>query len=221
MTAQATDALHPNLRAVMQTMDGLFAVLGSRSEVILHDFSQMEHSIVAICGSVTNRQIGGPPTNFLLQKLRKEGDAATNSLNYRTVLPDGRELRSSTMFIRDDNGGIIGSLCINQDMTDYTLARKLLAEISQFAEAQPEAHPGEQFARDISEVTGAMLQEEIQALNKPVAYLQKEEKLCLVRALDDKGFFDVRGAVEQVAEELGVTNFTVYNYLKEIRGSRK
>ena len=211
MTAQATDALHPNLRAVMQTMDGLFAVLGSRSEVILHDFSQMEHSIVAICGSVTNRQIGGPPTNFLLQKL----------LNYRTVLPDGRELRSSTVFIRDDNGGIIGSLCINQDMTDYTLARKLLAEISQFAEAQPEAHAGEQFARDISEVTGAMLQEEIQALNKPVAYLQKEEKLCLVRALDDKGFFNVRGAVEQVAEELGVTNFTVYNYLKEIRGSRK
>ena len=42
-----------------------------------------------------------------------------------------------------------------------------------------------------------------------------------MRALDDKGFFDVRGAVEQVAEELGVTNFTVYNYLKEIRGSRK
>lgn len=33
---------------------------GSRYEVILHDLSHVESSIVAIGGNVTNRRIGGP-----------------------------------------------------------------------------------------------------------------------------------------------------------------
>ena len=58
-------------------------------------------------------------------------------------------------------------------------------------------------------------------MNKPVAYMQKEDKLALVDDLERKGVFDVKGSVEYVAECLGVTNFTVYNYLKEIRTKHK
>ena len=116
--------LHPNLQAALQLVEGIFQMLGSRYEVILHDLSHVESSIVALAGDVTHRKIGGPVTNYLLQLLQKYGDSAPNSINYRNVTTDGRILRSSTIFIRDENGHIVGSLCINQDLTDYIVNTK-------------------------------------------------------------------------------------------------
>ena len=65
--------LHPNLQAALQLVEGIFQMLGSRYEVILHDLSHVESSIVALAGDVTHRKIGGPVTNYLLQLLQKYG----------------------------------------------------------------------------------------------------------------------------------------------------
>lgn len=206
----------------MQTIDGLYETLGCRYEVILHDLSQLEQSIVAVRGNITNRKVGGPPTNYLLKFLRKYGDEAPNQINYRNETSDGRVLRSSTMFIRDEDGHIVGSLCINQDLTDYIVASKLIQENISFQESEEKVEGTEEvFAHDISEVMEVMVSGELEVMQKPVAYMQKEDKLAVVESLEEKGIFDIKGAVEYVAERLGVTNFTVYNYLKEIRGTKK
>lgn len=214
--------LHPNLQVALHMVDGLSEMLGQRYEVILHDLSHVESSIVALRGNVTNRKIGGPVTNYLLQLLRRYGDSAPDSINYRNVTPDGRVLRSSTMFIRDEDRHIIGSLCINQDLTDFIVASKLCQEMIVFQEPAKEEDKAEElFAHDISEVMESMVQTELEMVQKPVAYMQKDDKLALVGSLEEKGIFDVKGAVEYVAERLGVTNFTIYNYLKEIRCGKK
>ncbi len=213
--------LHQNLQVALHMLDGLSKMLGHRYEVILHDLSHVESSIVAIRGNVTNRKIGGPVTNYLLQLLRRYGDSAPDSINYRNVTPEGRVLRSSTMFIRDEDGHIIGSLCINQDLTDFIVSSKLCQELIAFQEPVKEDQPEELFAHDINEVMESMVQTELEMVQKPVAYMQKEDKLALVGSLEEKGIFDVKGAVEYVAERLGVTNFTIYNYLKEIRCGKK
>ena len=126
----------------------------------------------------------------------------------------------STIFIRDNDGKIIGSLCINQDLTDFMVANRLLERLVEFKNEEHEV-PKEMFAQDISEVMESMVGSELALVNKPVAYMQKEDKLALVDDLEHKGIFDVKGSVEYVAECLGVTNFTVYNYLKEIRTKHK
>lgn len=195
-------------------------MLGDRYEVILHDLSHVESSIVGIEGSITHRKIGGPATNYLIQLLREYGDEAKDSINYKNVMPDGCVLRSSTIFIRDNDGKIIGSLCINQDLTDFMVANRLLERLVEFKNEEHEV-PKEMFAQDISEVMESMVGSELALVNKPVAYMQKEDKLALVDDLEHKGIFDVKGSVEYVAECLGVTNFTVYNYLKEIRTKHK
>ena len=61
--------LHPKLQAVLQTAEGLQQILGEHYEVIVHDLQHVESSIVAIYGNVTNREVGGPATNLLLQLL--------------------------------------------------------------------------------------------------------------------------------------------------------
>jgi hypothetical protein len=47
--------------------------------------------------------------------------------------------------------------------------------------------------------------------------LSREDKQRAVRLLEDRGAFMLRRAVEDVADALGVSRITVYNYLNAIR----
>ena len=49
--------------------------------------------------------------------------------------------------------------------------------------------------------------------------MEKEDKLVIVRRLDEKGVFLVKGAIDYVANILGVSRYTIYNYLDEVRSS--
>ena len=50
-------------------------------------------------------------------------------------------------------------------------------------------------------------------LGGPLAKLSREDKQKAVRLLDERGAFQLRRSVEVVADALGVSRFTVYNYL--------
>lgn len=50
-------------------------------------------------------------------------------------------------------------------------------------------------------------------LGSPLALMSRVDKQRAVRLLDDRGAFQLRKAVEEVADALGVSRFTVYNYL--------
>ena len=56
-------------------------------------------------------------------------------------------------------------------------------------------------------------------LGAPLSDLSLEEKHRAVRMLDDRGAFTVRKGVEQVADALGVSRFTIYNYLNAARAA--
>lgn len=47
----------------------------------------------------------------------------------------------------------------------------------------------------------------------PLAELDRKTKQSVVRILESRGAFSVRHGVETVASALGVSRFTVYNYL--------
>ena len=71
----------------------------------------------------------------------------------------------------------------------------------------------EVFTKNVEELLAAMMQEELRVLGKTVEELSKEEKIAIVHSLDDKGAFLIKKAAEQVAEFLGTSRFTIYNYL--------
>ncbi|NJP50124.1 transcriptional regulator [Streptomyces sp. SBST2-5] len=54
---------------------------------------------------------------------------------------------------------------------------------------------------------------------KPLADLDRRSKQEIVRNLEARGAFAVRHGVETVASALGVSRFTVYNYLNREKGS--
>ncbi|WUT06872.1 helix-turn-helix domain-containing protein [Streptomyces sp. NBC_00704] len=54
---------------------------------------------------------------------------------------------------------------------------------------------------------------------RPLADLDRKEKQEVVRILEARGAFSVRHGVETVASALGVSRFTVYNYLNREKGA--
>jgi len=53
-------------------------------------------------------------------------------------------------------------------------------------------------------------------LGGPLPTLSREDKQRAVRLLDERGAFILRRAVEDVADKMGVSRITVYNYLNAI-----
>lgn len=55
------------------------------------------------------------------------------------------------------------------------------------------------------------------SVGRAIEEMSRAEKQRVVRFLDERGAFAVRRSVETVAEALGVSRFTVYNYLESSR----
>mgnify|MGYP002405388161 CR=1 FL=1 len=53
--------------------------------------------------------------------------------------------------------------------------------------------------------------------NRDGKKMTREEKLDLMRVMESRGIFLTKGAIEKVAEKMGVSKVTVYSYLDELK----
>jgi predicted transcriptional regulator YheO len=195
-------------------------MFGKHCEVVLHDFSRPDHSIVKIAnGHITGREAGGPATGLVLPLIgqRTPLDAF---VGYPTRTPMGGELKSTTVFVKDRTGKVIGALCINLDVTPYTSARNVLEQLCAVSEPNPRPEgeePTERFEPSVERLIDGLLAQQLKQWGKPVAYMRKADKLRAIRELKAKGIFQIKGAARRVARELNVSLATVYKYLEEVR----
>jgi predicted transcriptional regulator YheO len=52
------ETTHLRLSALAATIEPLAQSMGPNAEIVLHDYRRPEHSVVAVAGSVTQREIG-------------------------------------------------------------------------------------------------------------------------------------------------------------------
>ncbi|WP_243544138.1 helix-turn-helix transcriptional regulator [Pseudodesulfovibrio tunisiensis] len=210
----------PEIKHIFQTAkrlaDGLAQLLGRNAEVVIHDFSDLSHSLVYVAGSVTNRQVGAPITDLAYKKIKERGDDVEDMHGYKTVSRNGRILKSSTMFLRTSTGRVVGCLCVNFDITEFLNAKSLLDDLTGFDDSGEDMRE-ERFASSFNETMGSLIDEAVAQAGKQPATMDKEERLSLLRVLEEQEVFLFKGAVNQVARVFGVSRYTIYNYLKEIR----
>lgn len=103
------------LKSVMDLLEKQF---GSRCEVVLHDLTKdYNHTIVDIRnGYLTGRKIGGSGTNLGLEVLNGK-DQDGNRFNYVST-PGTAEFSGLPPYFRNDEGKVVGSLCVNLDITE-------------------------------------------------------------------------------------------------------
>ncbi len=212
--------IHPILKAFIPVARGLAQMLGPDYEIVLHDITDPEHSVIAIeNGHITGRKVGAPLTDLGLYILRSEKFKNVDVVpNYMTTTSDGRILRSTTIFIRDESEKIIGFLCINFDTTKISMFKQVIDQQLSFQKLEDLAGANhEKFAGRVEELLNEAVQQVKSLTGKPLRYATKEEKINVLRKLDEKGFFLLKGAVDLLAKEMGNSKFTVYAYLREAR----
>lgn len=200
--------------------DMVVKMLGKRCEVAIHDFSNLDKSLIYLAGEVTKRKIGSPATNVVLHELRNKGSKAEDIINYKAIFDNVITMKSSTVFLKDDEGNIIGAFCMNIDVSAIIQLESELQELTTFEEPGEDKQE-EGFYTSVNQVVEQMVQNVLDTFNKPLGLLDKEEKIEVVRQLEEKGAFLIKGVVDYVASVLNVSKFTIYNYLKEIRAQEE
>jgi len=215
--------MHSELKKFIPIVKTIAQMFGKNCEVVLHDFSKPQKSIVAIeNGQVTGRKIGDPITDFALSIWKKDGFGKRKTdriVNYRTKSKNGKILKSATVFIRDYQKNIIGCLCINYDLTEHAMFHKNLEEFCTTIELDKEesTEETEKFTNDVSEILENIIKEAIEEIGKPVSLMQKEDKLMVVKIAEEKGAFLIKSSISQIASEINVSRYTIYNYLEELK----
>lgn len=202
--------------ALGPVVDGIRETFGRKCEVVLHDYRQPEHSVIAVSGDVTGRQVGSAMSEIGL-KLLRQGDGAHDELNYVTRLPDGRSIKSSTVLLREPDGHVFGALCINFDVTDLRVLSRLVGELA--GDTEPTEAAATTFSNDIDAVIDSVLAEVEDQLGHSLTRLTVTERTEVFRLLDQRGLFQIRRAVPLVAERLGLSRASVYNYISRLRES--
>lgn len=201
------------------------SVISRNTEVVLHDLRQPEYSIVEIVNSqVTGRNQGDPilagmrtDPAFILA-MQHSSEAVSVMLDYTTYSRDGKPLRSSSAIYRDHTGSPFAALCINVDQAGVDNALRILSALGHLAsparQAAPPAEPApenmEQMMRDI--IASATAQSPGHSRSAG-----KQANLIAVSAMQQKGLFMMKGGVEKAAAALGVTRYTIYNYLDALK----
>lgn len=212
--------LHPILVSMIPVVHSLGKTLGKNCEVALHEINESVKTIVAISnGHVTGRSVGSPMVNEGLEAVRKD-DHSDHILNYKNKSADGKTLKSSTMMLRDEQGKIIGCMCINIDISEFMIARKVLEEFTSIDQNEVDHFHGTGHNR-VNDVLNTLVTNTLDDFGKPVAYMNKEEKVSIVKNLDNQGAFLIKGAIDYVAKILCVSRYTIYNYLDEIRANNQ
>ena len=95
-------SVQSELPFLQSLVKGIAAQFGDRCEVVLHDLTlPYDQTIVAIeNGHITGRSVGGPGTNLGLELLRGTTEDG-NKINYVTQTKDGRLLRSTSLYMRN------------------------------------------------------------------------------------------------------------------------
>lgn len=192
-------------------VSGIAAAIGPHCEVVVHDFRTPEKSIVAIGGRVTRRSVGGSMSQIGLSLLA-EGENARDKFNYLTKLPSGRDVKSTTLILRDNRNKVFGAFCVNLDVTDMRNAAAFLTGIS--GDSAP-TEVSTTFTDDIREVIEVVLSHELHS--QSFEELPPIQRVDLFRTLDEKGIFGIRKGLTQVAERFSISRATAYSYLHRAR----
>ncbi len=208
-------------------VDFLGEALGENVEIALHDLTSPEQEVVAIAnGQISGRSVGAKLSNLSIHYLEtKQYMEHDYVMNYKTAGADGKLLKSATYFIKEPGKDYpVGMLCINVNISDFDYLETTLKKILGIKESKEVEfkldNPIEILSSPLDEMVDLYIKEALEQMGVPtyvlVERLKVEEKIRVVKYLQEKGTFKVKGSIALVAEKLDVSEPTIYRYLKKM-----
>ncbi len=210
------------IQFLLRLAKALPAQFGPNCEVVIHDLqsNDPDSSIVAIeNGHVSGRKVGDGPSHVVLEAMNS-GAAVEDRLSYLTKTADGKTLKSTTVYIRDEEQAPIGVFSINYDIT---LMLAMEETLRQFTSTAPETQDGspEPITRNVSDLLDELIEQSVKRVGKPVALMTKEEKVKAIGFLNDTGAFLITKSGGRVCKYFGISKYTLYSYIEEAKGGKE
>ncbi|MFG2728250.1 transcriptional regulator [Streptomyces canus] len=181
-------------------------------EVVLHDLRDPRHAIRAIENNLSGRQVGDSATELGLARIA-DPEYPSVIQNYPNRFPDGRPVKSTSIGLKNAAGEYIAALCLNLDvsvLSPVTLALSNLVATETEHREQPLETLRDRNTRELRQTVEELAAERAATPRS----LSRQDKKALVRQLHQDGYFDSRDAAQTIADLLGVSRATVYNYSK-------
>lgn len=202
---------HAILASYFPVVDGIAALIGEHCEIVLHSLEFLEHSAIYIVnGHNTDRKIGSPITDRALWSLHH---MQTDSVSkpYFTRAKGGVMMKSVTIAIRNGKQHVIGLICININL-DVPVSQFLSSFI-----APQETESSVNFASSVEELVTQTIESTVFEINNDPNVANNNKNRQIVSTLFEKGIFDIKDAINQVAERLDISRHTVYLYIRQIK----
>ncbi|SKC02354.1 Predicted transcriptional regulator YheO, contains PAS and DNA-binding HTH domains [Lachnospiraceae bacterium] len=188
---------------------------GPDTEIALHDMTAKDpdHCIVAIeNGHISGRKIGDGPSHIVIESMKEKSDKLQDRLAYLTRSEDGKTLKSSTVYLRNDKGKIIGILSIN---TDITMSLAVEERLRAFNSVNDPDKTPEPITTSVNELLDELIDQSLKLIGKPTSLMSKDEKIKAIRFLNDSGAFLIQKSGPKVCQVFGISKFTLYSYLDD------
>ena len=178
----------------------------------IHELSRdPDRSIVFIAnGHVSWRKVGDGASNVVMEQLRTQDPEPKDHLCYLTKTPDGKILKSSTVYIRDRKGRVSAILAINYDISRLILMEEALRDLTSTGEEVP-AEP--ERITNVSDLLDELIQQSVALVGKPAAVMNKEDKVKAIQFLSQSGAFLITKSGDKVAKYFGISKYTLYSYI--------
>ena len=201
------------LEMLKQIADALAAQFGPNCEVVIHDLSAQnaEHPIVYIVnGHVTGRKVGDGASYVVVEQLTTNDPAPRDHLAYLTRTPDGKVLKSSTIYIRNSRGGVVAIFSINYDVSGLMMIQSTIGDLLS-TQGQEQTEP--ERIINVNHVLDELIEQSVALVGKPVALMNKEDKVRAIRFLNQNGAFLVTKSGDKIAKYFGISKYTLYSYI--------
>lgn len=207
------------LKSYIPVANMITQTFGKSCEVSIHDLTQPESSVVYVAnGAVTGRKEGQSFDHLIRQVLLSKKFKDDCTANYVFEAENGKKIKSSSALIRNPEGEVVGMLCINYDLTlSYLIKEEVMDFLPEFTQNEISTEddaPNQDVATIIDELIDNIIKSE------DVGNLKRKDNIELIRFMDEKGIFLVKGAIDKVASSLGLSKVTIYSYLDEVRGKK-
>ncbi|MDR1781989.1 MAG: PAS domain-containing protein [Bacilli bacterium] len=232
--------MNPKLKPYCILVDFLDKMLGSNYEIVLHDLSINNGEIVKIAnGEITGRKVGGSLTEYgkkcIENKIYLEKDY---DLNYHVKNKFDKIIRTCALFIKDDNNELEGLLVISFDDSKFLNLNESLLRLIHPKEVLEERKKIENHNSEAIEVineslndviistindifiqdTNVDLKNESNEIRKElITYMSTQTRYNIIKDLEEKGIFFIKGAVNEVANQLYCSVPSVYRYLTIVK----
>ena len=204
------------LTTLKQIADDIAALFGSDCEIVIHDLKtkELSSSIVYIVnGHVTGRSIGDGPSNAVFEAIRQQAKGLGIPRDQSGDLmktADGKILKCSTSYIQDDDETLHYVFSINFDVTRLCMIDSALHTL---VSPHTQEEPPKPVTQNVNDLLDQLIEQSVALVGKPVALMNKEDKVKAIQFLNDSGAFLITKSGDKVSGYFGISKYTLYSYI--------